>query len=243
MSSEGDSPSAPPFDTLDGHPADGTIVPMGEEPKYRSGKGKVLPLSLAYHPSTSLGSDNTESGSFEVEDEATALARFSLERDEDEVSDDNMVIFWPQTNITAMNTIENVISDQKLGPKFTRKSPRMNRVQYKKYSKILVYNKFQQGGLFDTTFFTSGPMLARMCLSELDFDMGPTQEEAVEVRVATRRRIEDLRERAEKGFDLQGKKGRRRRVEERPKGQNLARPPRKTQLKYPPFLGLRKSPR
>ncbi|KAJ7969125.1 Transposase (putative), gypsy type [Quillaja saponaria] len=114
MSSEGDSLSAPPFNMSDGHPEDGTIVPMGDEPKYRPGKGNVIPPSLAYHPSTSSSSKNTEYGSFEDENEDTAMARFSPEQDGDEESDDDVAIFWPQTNITAVNAIENVISDQKL---------------------------------------------------------------------------------------------------------------------------------
>ncbi|KAJ7982771.1 hypothetical protein O6P43_001857 [Quillaja saponaria] len=62
MSSEGDTASASPFDTSDGHPADSTITPLGEEPKYRLGKRKVLLPSLAYHPSTFSSSENTESG-------------------------------------------------------------------------------------------------------------------------------------------------------------------------------------
>ncbi|KAJ7963892.1 hypothetical protein O6P43_013779 [Quillaja saponaria] len=89
MSSEGGSPSAPPFEMSDDHPTDDTIVPVGKEPTYQSGKGKVLPPSLAYHPSTSSGSDNTKSRSFEVEDEAIALSCFLPERDEDEESNDN----------------------------------------------------------------------------------------------------------------------------------------------------------
>ncbi|KAJ7978407.1 hypothetical protein O6P43_001940 [Quillaja saponaria] len=93
MSSEGDSPSAPPFDTSNGHLTDGTIVSVGEEPKYLPRKGKVLPPSLAYHPSTSSSSKNTEYGSFE-----------------DEEFDDDVAIFWPQTNITAVNAIEKVIN-------------------------------------------------------------------------------------------------------------------------------------
>ncbi|KAJ7970616.1 hypothetical protein O6P43_008773 [Quillaja saponaria] len=114
MSSEDGTASAPPFNTSGDHPADGTIIPVSEEPRYCPGKGKVLPPSLAYHPPTSSNSENTELGSFEDEDEATALARFSPEQDDDEESDDDPATFWPQTNVTAVGAIENVISDQRL---------------------------------------------------------------------------------------------------------------------------------
>ncbi|KAJ7959471.1 hypothetical protein O6P43_020042 [Quillaja saponaria] len=114
MSSERGSPSAPPFELSDDHLANGTIVSVGEEPTYRPGKGKVLPPSLAYHPSKSSSSDNTESRSFKVEDEATSLSCFSPKGDKNEESDDDMAIFWPQTNIVVVNAIENIISDHKL---------------------------------------------------------------------------------------------------------------------------------
>ncbi|KAJ7942877.1 hypothetical protein O6P43_032493 [Quillaja saponaria] len=93
MSSEDETASAPPFTTSGDHPTDGTIMPVGEEPRYRPRKGKVLLPSLAYHPSTSSNSKNTEPGSFEDEDEATALARFSPEQDNDEGSDDDPATF------------------------------------------------------------------------------------------------------------------------------------------------------
>ncbi|KAJ7950503.1 hypothetical protein O6P43_026691 [Quillaja saponaria] len=104
MFGEGGSPLALPFELSDDHPVDGTIVPLGKEPKHRPGKGKVLSPFLAYHPSTSSGSDNTESESFEVEDEATALSRFSPERNMDEESDNDVVIFWPQTKIVTVSS-------------------------------------------------------------------------------------------------------------------------------------------
>ncbi|KAJ7969185.1 hypothetical protein O6P43_013184 [Quillaja saponaria] len=255
MSSEDGTTSAPPFNTSGDHLTDGTIMPVGEEPRYRPGKGKVLLPSLAYHPSTSSNSENTESGSFEDEDEATALARFSPEQDDDEESDDDSTTFWPQTNVTAVGAIENVISEPKVGahssvldcvqksssnqeqvmgwiyfsarfdlyrghpdnnkewkPRYffvkaphptgllhqwgvlrtwkPTKTPKMNRVQRKKYYKILAYQKFQTGGFLDTIFFTSDPILVRT-------DMGLTQEqEAAEVRAATRCRLEAMKERA-----------------------------------------------
>ncbi|KAJ7971936.1 Bromodomain adjacent to zinc finger domain 1A [Quillaja saponaria] len=158
MSSEGDSPSAPPFKTSDVRLADGTIMPIGEEPKYRLGKGKVLPPSLAYHPTTSSSSENTEYESFEGEDEATAMARFSPKWEEDEESDDDVAIFWPQTNISAVNTIENVMSDQKfevvrrryfepVGAKIYKVSPYGDRPHQSLPNTLCFYEEYLKAGV------------------------------------------------------------------------------------------------
>ncbi|KAJ7946911.1 hypothetical protein O6P43_031778 [Quillaja saponaria] len=210
MSSEGDSPSAPPFDTSDGHPADGTIVPVGEEPKYRLENGKILLPSLAYHLSTSSSSKNIESGSFEDEDEATALVCFSLEQDEDEEFDNDVAIFWPQTNITAVNVIENVISDQKLevtrrryfelvGAKIYKVGPYGDRPHHSRPNTFCFYEEYLKAGVR----YHFHPFIVKVLNA---IHMGLTQEqEAAEVRAATTRRLEALRERAEKASTSKGK--------------------------------------
>ncbi|KAJ7972294.1 hypothetical protein O6P43_010204 [Quillaja saponaria] len=188
MSSEGDSSSAPPFDTSDGYRTDGTIVPMGEEPKYRPRKGKVLPPSIAYHSSTSSSSKNTEYGSFEDEDEDTAMARFLPEQDGDEEYDDDVAIFWPQTNITTVNTIENIISDQKL--EIARKRY-FEPVRAKIY-KVDPYRDRLNHSRQEHFLLLLGIPESRGSLSFPPFycqNMGLTQEqEAAKVRAATRRR-------------------------------------------------------
>ncbi|KAJ7978895.1 Bromodomain adjacent to zinc finger domain 1A [Quillaja saponaria] len=158
MSSKGDSPSAPPFDTSDDQLADGTIVPVAEEPKYRPRKGEVISPFLAYHPSMSSSSKNTECRSFEDEDKDTAMARFSPEQDGDKESNDDVAIFWPQINITDVNAIENVISDQKLevarrwyfepvGAKIYKVGPYRDRPNHSRPNTFCFYEDYLKAGV------------------------------------------------------------------------------------------------
>ncbi|KAJ7963679.1 hypothetical protein O6P43_013604 [Quillaja saponaria] len=181
MSNEGDTPSALPFDTSDGHPADGTIMPVGEEPKYRPGKGNVLPPSLAYHPSMSSSSENTESGSFKDEDEATALACFSPEQDEDEESDDDI-----RPSLTMFRHLHQIKNKSGGWIYFS--------------TRLDIY----QGHLDNNKEWKPRYFFVQ-ALSPTDMSLTQEQD-ATEVRASSRQRLEALRKRAGKALTSKGKR-------------------------------------
>ncbi|KAJ7943461.1 hypothetical protein O6P43_033004 [Quillaja saponaria] len=113
MYDETSFPSTPHLEhEFENYLPDETIVKGGVEPSYRPGKGKQLgqlvlcTCELSSSEDTEIDSEDTS------EDEVTALACFSPEREED--LEDDVDTFYPQTNTNLISRIESTLSNARL---------------------------------------------------------------------------------------------------------------------------------